>query len=287
MIRKNCLALSVLLGLPGLSLAEGLPAVSFDPSAFLQQARVAVQEAPAPKIETVAVPDAAPSAKPFTLPEKTMLVSEARISGSLLGSEDTKLRITANGQTIGTLVRELIGVKHFVSKALGWRPRLTVYLKDGNGNDIAYAKSDLISYTYTVHVMDKGGQLIGTFKSDLLQEYAEAHSDVLHGDLSKYASFYGIYDKDDKLIGRSVKSQDPTGMDFHIHKARYDADGDLTGFETENPVAHITKSPEWLITVNDPSFVVPGQAGMLDPRLVVMIPAFQNFVSKERTRGLK
>jgi hypothetical protein len=283
MILSSVLALSAF---TASAFAQGTsPEPSFDPSAILVAANA--PEGQVPAVESAAVKQTEiPQAPAFVLPDNVVLFSEGRTLGAL----GTKLKImhqTGDRQSeiVGYLKEAIVDFRRFTAKHLGLRPRMTIQLWDGKEKGmIASATADLVTYAYTVNVRDEQGNLLGYFKEDLLAAITNNHSDIISGDLGKYASFYGLYDSEGKLVARSVKSQDNTGLDFYVERAIYDADGNLTGFDSKKPVAHMAKTPEWKIDTLDASFVVAGQPGKLDPRVLVMIPAYQNFVSKERLR---
>lgn len=227
----------------------------------------------------------APQAPAFSFPDNLVLSSEGRSLGVL----GTKLKIThATGQNrievVGYIKEAIVDARRFTAKHLGLRPRMTLQLWDGPEKKmLASATADLITYAYTVNVVDQQGRHLGSFKEDLLAAFANNNSEVIHGDLGKFASFYGIYDNESRLVARSIKSQDSTGVDFYIQRAVYDEKGaEIIRFDADKPVAHMAKVPEWRVDILEPAFMGADQPGKIDPRVLIMIPAYQNFVSKER-----
>lgn len=216
----------------------------------------------------------------FSLPPLSRLYEDARAVGVL----GTKLTITDGaGARYGHLKTVFWDLERWTSKTLGITPRMDVELWSPDEKTlVAHADADLVSYAYTVHVEDGNGEDLGSFKSDLWVEVANDFSDIAKGELTRYASFYGIFDSEGTLIARSVKSQDATGAVFYIQRAVY-ADGELTGYDLSGPVASISSNNGWNIQLLQPDFVQAGP-GKLDPRVLVMIPAYKNFVGKAKLK---
>ncbi|MFA6435191.1 MAG: hypothetical protein WCW52_10895 [Elusimicrobiales bacterium] len=233
----------------------------------------------ATQIEVAPVPQ--PSAALFMLPEKTSLIPVGTVNGQIIGNDSTMLQVKDdNNADLGSIHRELGGFRHFVTR---WtdRPRMSVYFNDPDGNPISYAYIDLTAWAARSITVDESvtpfSQRIGTFHSDISLDIAKSLSKDLDG-IDDFFSVYSIYDKDGKYIARCVKSGDSTGTDFTIQRPDPKSKkGETAWIE----VAHLIVNPEWQIEISEPDFVVPGQSGKLDPRLLVIVPALRYFVTND------
>lgn len=275
--------------------SAALPAAAAGPDLSLPTPAAALQVAA--QTEAPAIADAAPLTTPaqagaeypaFTLPTFVKLFEDSRAIG-VLGTKLT-LKNLQEG-VLGHLKTQFWDFERWTSSALGIVPRMDVELWSPDEKTcVAHADSDVVSYTYTVHVtagcsMTHGPDL-GYFQSDLWSELANSFSDVAKHELTKYASFFGIHDSEGKLVARSIKSQDQTGVIFYVQRAVYDDGGDLTGYDVDHPIASISSSNGWNLQVLQPEFVQAGP-GKVDPRLLVMIPGYKTFIGKAKQKQNK
>ncbi|MFA6030576.1 MAG: hypothetical protein WC969_12035 [Elusimicrobiota bacterium] len=284
-----------ILTLAALLAAAALPAAAVETDLALPQPAAFLQTAAQAEVPPIA--DAAPlktadvataQAPDFILPTFVKLFEDSRAIGVL----GTKLTLkNLNEGVLGHLKTQFWDFERWTSSALGIVPRMDVELWSPDEKTcVAHADSDVVSYTYTVHVtagcsMTHGPDL-GYFQSDLWSELANSFSDVAKHELTKYASFFGIHDSEGKLIARSIKSQDQTGVIFYVQRAVYDESGDLTGYDIDHPVASISSSNGWNLQVLQPEFVQAGP-GKMDPRLLVMIPGYKTFIGKAKQKQNK
>ncbi|MCX5784203.1 MAG: hypothetical protein NTX59_00785 [Elusimicrobia bacterium] len=226
-------------------------------------------------------PVAPPSAGLFTLPAKVTLVTVGDVAGGIIGADGTQLNLKdENNISLGKISRELGGFRHLVTK-FSDRPRMSIYLRDPDNNSVAYAYVNLTAWANHAITVDESvapfSKRIGSFNSDVMLDIAKSLSINLEG-MDAFFSVFSIYDSEGDYIARSVKSGDSTGFDFTIQRPGPEND---KGRKTWVDVAHLIVNPNWQIEIVDPDFVVPGQPGKLDPRLLVMIPAFKHFVTNE------
>ena len=232
---------------------------------------------PAPQPE----PAYQPAGDLFTMPEKVSLVTVGDVAGGIIGGDGTQLNLKdENNVSLGKISREIGGFRHFMTKYSD-RPRMSLYFNDTNGDPIAYAYVNLAALANTAITVDESiapfSKRIGSYHSDVLLDIAQSLSINLQ-DINEFFSVYSIYDSEGKYIARSIKSQDSTGFDLTIQRPGPE---DEKGHTIWVDVAHIIVNPEWQIQITDPEFVVSGQPGKLDPRLLVMMPAFKHFITNE------
>ncbi len=276
--RKNLL-IAVILGFTGTAVSfagqntflEGVTA-----SQIKAEAEVNPSE-PAPQPEPVAEP----SGGLFAINGKVSLVTVGDVSGSIIGKDSTQLNIRdGKNVTLGNISRELFGFRHLATK-FSDRPRMSLYFNDPDNNPIAYAYVNLAALANTAITVDESAapfsKRIGSYSSDVLLDIAQSLSLNLE-DINAFFSVYSIYDSEGKYIARSIKSQDSTGFDLTIQRPGPKDDKGRTDWID---VAHIIVNPEWQIEVTDPEFVAAGEPGKLDPRLLVMMPAFKHFINNE------
>ncbi|MCX5791986.1 MAG: hypothetical protein NTY45_07190 [Elusimicrobia bacterium] len=249
----------------------------------------AFQLARSGEVSSEAVPQPEPPSQPdqgsFSIAGKISLVAAGDVAGSIIGKDSTQLNVyDGKNASLGQISRELFGFRHLATK-FSDRPRMSLYFNDPEGNPVAYAYVNLAALANTAITVDESvapfSKRIGSYHSDVLLDIAQSLSINLE-DINSFFSVYSIYDLDGKYIARSIKSQDSTGFDLTVQRpGPMNANGKTDWID----VARIIVSPEWQIQIVDPEFVVAGQPGKLDPRLLVMMPAFKHFINNELLSG--